>query len=196
MKFTIRICSALLFTAAFNLALAQSYPVKPLRLVFPLVPGSVSNDILGRALAQRLSESLGQQVVADYRPGAAGTIGGAFAAKSAPDGYTLLIGYTSSIMISPTLLQGAGFNPVIDLAPIARFAVVPYLAIVHPSLPATNLKALVALAKARPGQINCASAGAGGLPLVVHEPLRPRQSVVVANWPARASCHPPARLCL
>ena len=70
MNLTIRICSALLLASAFNLAAAQSYPVKPVRLVFPLVPGSVSNDILGRALAQRLSESLGQQVVADYRPGA------------------------------------------------------------------------------------------------------------------------------
>src|SRR5450755_4470648 len=117
MKRTIRVCSAALFTAAFNLAAAQSYPVKPVRLILPLNPGSSSNDILGRALAQRLSESLGQSVVADYRPGAAGAIGAAIAAKSAPDGYTLLIGYTSSIMISPTLLKNPGFNPVSDLAP-------------------------------------------------------------------------------
>ena len=100
MNLTSRICSALLLAAAFNLAVAQSYPVKPVRLIFPLLPGSASNDILGRALMQRLSESLGQPVVADYRPGAAGTIGGALAAKSAPDGYTLLIGYTSSIAAS------------------------------------------------------------------------------------------------
>src|SRR5215510_12386357 len=160
----IRICSVLLFIAGFNLAAAQSYPVKPVRLIFPLQPGAASNDILGRALMQRLSESLGQPVVADYRPGAAGTIGGAAAAKSAPDGYTLLLGYTSSVMISPTLLPNPGFNPASDLAPIARFAVVPYVAIVHPSLPATSLKELVALAKARPGQINCSSAGTGGLP--------------------------------
>src|SRR5262249_29481129 len=126
---SLRTFIALVVAAAFNLAAAQSYPVKPVRLIFPLQPGSASNDILGRALMQRLSASLGQPVVADYRPGAAGTIGGAAAAKSAPDGYTLLIGYTSSIMIGPTLLPNAGFNPVTDLAAIARFAVVPYIAV-------------------------------------------------------------------
>ena len=189
MERTIRTCSALLLAAAFHLAAAQSYPVKPVRLVFPLVPGSVSNDILGRALAQRLSEPLGQPVVADYRPGAAGTIGGAFVAKSAPDGYTLLIGYTSSIMISPTLLPNAGFNPITDLAPIARIAVVPYLALVHPSLPATNLKALVALAKARPGQINGASAGSGGLPHLSLELFKMIANVDIVHVPYRGAAN-------
>ena len=183
----IRICSALLVIAAFNLAAAQSYPVKPVRLIFPLLPGSASNDILGRALAQRLSESLGQQIVADYRPGAAGTIGSAIAAKSAPDGYTLLIGYTSSIMISPILLSGAGFNPVADLSPIARFAIVPYVSVVHPSLPATNLKALVALAKARPGQINFASAGTGGLPHLAGELFKLTANVDIVHVPYRGA---------
>jgi tripartite-type tricarboxylate transporter receptor subunit TctC len=187
MKCAIRIRSALLLAAAFNLAAAQSYPVKPVRLIFPLLPGSASNDILGRALMQRLSESLGQPVVADYRPGAAGTIGSAAAAKSAPDGYTLLIGYTSSIMISPSLLSSAGFNPVSDLAPIARFAVVPYVAVVHPSLPATNLKALVALAKARPGQINCASGGTGGLPHLAAELFKLTASVDIVHVPYKAA---------
>ena len=187
MKLTISICSALLVAAAFNPAAAQSYPVKPVRLIIPLVPGSASNDILGRALAQRLSESLGQQFVADYRPGAAGTIGSAIAAKSAPDGYTLLIGYTSSIMISPTLLSSAGFYPIDDLAPIARFAVVPYVAVVHPSLPATNLKALVALAKARPGQINYASAGTGGLPHLAAELFKLIAKVDIVHVPYRGA---------
>jgi len=186
---TTRICSTLLAVAAFNLAAAQTYPVKPVRLIFPLVPGSVSNDILGRAVAQRLSESLGQQIVADYRPGAAGTIGSAIAAKSAADGYTLLIGYTSSIMIGPTLLSNAGFNPVTDLAPIARFAVVPYVSVVHPSLPATNLKALVALAKARPGQINFASAGAGGLPHLAGELFKLTANVDIVHVPYRGAAN-------
>jgi tripartite-type tricarboxylate transporter receptor subunit TctC len=183
----VRICSALLLAAAFNPAAAQSYPVKPVRLIFPLQPGTASNDILGRALAQRLSDALGQPVVADYRPGAAGTIGAAAAAKSAPDGYTLLIGYTSSVMISPTLLTNAGFNPVSDLAPIARFAVVPYLAVVHPSVPATNLKALVALAKARPGQINCASGGTGGLPHLAAELFKLTANVDIVHVPYKAA---------
>ncbi|HZM43879.1 MAG TPA: tripartite tricarboxylate transporter substrate binding protein [Burkholderiales bacterium] len=187
MKRTIRICSALLLTAVFDLVGAQSYPVKPVRLIFPLLPGSASNGILGRALMQRLSESLGQPVVADYRPGAAGTIGSAAAAKAPPDGYTLLIGYTSSIMISPSLLSSAGFNPVSDLAPIARFAVVPYVAVVHPSLPATNLKALVALAKARPGQINCASGGTGGLPHLAAELFKLTANVDIVHVPYKAA---------
>ena len=192
--------SALLFTTAFNLAVAQSastgsgqaypaqlYPVRPVRLIIPLQPGSASNDILGRALAQRLSESLGQQIVADYRPGAAGTLGTAIAAKSPPDGYTLLLGYTSSIMIGPILLPNAGFNSLNDLAPIARFAVVPYVAVVHPSLPATHLKALVALAKARPGQINCASAGTGGLPHLAAELFKLAANVDIVHVPYRSA---------
>ena len=177
----------MLFAAACNLGAAQSYPVKPVRLIFPLQPGSASNDILGRALAQRLSESLGQQIVADYRPGAAGAIGSAIAAKSPADGYTLLIGYTSSIVISPTLLSSAGFNPATDLAPIARFAVVPYVSVVHPSLPATNLKALVALAKARPGQINFASAGTGGLPHLAGELFKLTANVDIVHVPYRGA---------
>jgi len=184
---TTRLCTALLLAVAFDLATAQSYPVKPVRLIFPLLAGSASNDILGRALMQRLTDSLGQPVVADYRPGAAGTIGAAAAAKSPPDGYTLLIGYTSSVMISPTLLPNAGFNPVSDLAPIARFAVVPYVAIVHPSLPATSLKGLVALAKARPGQINCASAGTGGLPHLAFELFKLTAGVDIAHIPYKGA---------
>ena len=187
MKRTIRICSALLFSAVFNLAAAQAYPVKPVRLIIPLNPGSSINDILSRALAQRLSDSLGQSFVADYRPGAAGTVGAAIAAKSAPDGYTLLIGYTSSIMIGPVLLKNAGFNPVSDLAPIARFAVIPYVVVVHPSLPATNLQALVALAKARPGQINYASGGTGGLPHLAVELFKLAANVDIVHVPYKSS---------
>lgn len=181
------ICT-LLAGLVFNMAAAQSYPVKPIRLIFPLNPGSSSNDILGRALAQRLTDALGQSFVADYRPGAAGALGAAVAAKSAPDGYTLLVGYTSSIMISPTLLAGgAGFNPVTDLAPIARIAVVPYIAVVHPSVPATDLAALVALAKRRPGQLNFASAGTGGLPHLAAELFKLNTGVDIVHVPYRSA---------
>ncbi len=184
--------STVLMSAAFNLAAAQSYPVKPIRLIFPLNPGSSSNDILGRALAQRLSDALGQSLVADYRPGAAGALGAGIAAKSAPDGYTLLIGYTSSIMISPTLLAsggggGMGFNPVTDLAPISRFAVVPYIAVVHPSVPATDLASLVALAKRRPGQLNFASAGTGGLPHLAAELFKLSTGIDIVHVPYRSA---------
>ncbi len=179
---------ALLVCASFKWAAAQSYPVKPVRLIFPLNAGSSSNDILGRALAQRLSDALGQSFVADYRPGAAGALGAAIAAKSAPDGYTLLVGYTSSIMISPTLLAGAaGFNPITDLAPISRFAVVPYIAVVHPSVPATDLAALVTLAKRRPGQLNFASAGTGGLPHLASELFKLNTGIDIVHVPYRSA---------
>jgi len=187
MKRVLPVCSALLFAAATEPAPAQPYPVKSVRLIFPLNAGSSSNDILGRALAQRLSESLGQSIVADYRPGAAGALGAAIAAKSAPDGYTLLIGYTSSVMLSPMLLKNAGFNPITDLAPIARFAVVPYLVVVHPSLPATNLKELVVLAKARPGQINYSSGGTGGLPHLAGELFKMTANVDIVHVPYKSS---------
>jgi tripartite-type tricarboxylate transporter receptor subunit TctC len=149
--------------ASIQGAAAQSYPAKPIRLIFPLSPGASSNDILGRALALRLSDSLGQSVVADYRPGAAGLIGSAFAAKAPPDGYTLLIGYTSSIMIGPSVYSNPGFDPITDLAPVVRIATVPYVIAAHASLPAKSVKELVALAKARPGEIIYATSGSGSL---------------------------------
>jgi tripartite-type tricarboxylate transporter receptor subunit TctC len=157
-----------LLLAGFQAAAAQSpsgqaYPVKPIRLVFPLAAGSSSNDILGRALAQHLSESLGQSIVADYRPGAAGNIGSTLAARAPADGYTLLIGYTSSIMISPSVYPNPGFDPISDLAPIARVAIVPYVIAAHPSLPAKTVKELIALANARPGEIIYATSGTGSL---------------------------------
>jgi tripartite-type tricarboxylate transporter receptor subunit TctC len=187
MQRVVLVSCAVLLVGASEAAMAQPYPVKPVRLIFPLNPGASSNDILGRALAQRLAESLGQSFVADYRPGAAGAIGAAIAAKSAPDGYTLLIGYTSSVMLSPMLLKNAGFNPVTDLAPVARFAVVPYIAVVHPSLPVANLKELVALAKARPGQINFASAGTGGLPHLAAELFKLTAGVDIVHVPYRSA---------
>jgi tripartite-type tricarboxylate transporter receptor subunit TctC len=158
-RFVLALCLAIVAGAAT----AQPYPLKPIRLVFPLSPGSSSNDILGRALAQRLSESLGQGVVADYRPGAAGSIGSTAVARAPADGYTLLIGYTSSIMIGPSVYPNPGFDPITDLAPIARVATVPYAIAAHPSLPAKSVKELIALAKARPGDVIYATSGSGSL---------------------------------
>jgi len=164
-----RFCAMLLCLVPLQITCAQSYPSKPIRLIMPLAPGSSSNDILGRALALRLSELLGQSFVMDYRPGAAGNLGSAIAAKAAPDGYTLLIGYTSATMISPIVYPNSGYDPVTDLAAIARVAIVPYVIVAHPSLQAGTVKELIELAKARPGQINYASAGSGGLPNLAAE---------------------------
>ena len=183
MKALITVCVALLCSTALQNASAQSYPVRPIRLILPLAPGSSSNDILSRALAQRLSESLGQSIVADYRPGAAGIIGSAMAAKALPDGYTLLIGYTSSIMISPTVYPNAGYDPLADLAPIARFAIIPYVIVAHPSVPAATVKELIALARARPGELNYASTGSGGLPNLTAELFRMTARVNLVQVP-------------
>jgi tripartite-type tricarboxylate transporter receptor subunit TctC len=163
LKNPVAIAFALALAAGAAFAQNEPYPSKAIRLIFPLSPGSSSNDILGRALSQRLSESLGQSVVADYRPGAAGSIGSRLAASAAPDGYTLLIGYTSSIMISPSVYPNSGLDPLNDLAPVARIASVPYGIVAHPSFPAKTVKELIALAKARPGEINYATSGSGSL---------------------------------
>jgi len=179
----LRACVALVLLAAPMLAWPQAYPDKSIRLIFPLVAGSSSNDILGRALARRLSDALGKPIVADYRPGTAGNTGSIIAARAVPDGYTLLVGYTSAIMISPILNPSPDYHPVKDLAPIAHFAAVPYALVVHPSVPATTLKELIALAQARPGQLNFASAGTGGLPHLAGEYFKLLTRVDIVHIP-------------
>lgn len=137
------------------------YPNRPIRLVIPYPPGSSSNDILGRALGRRLSERLGQQVVTDNRAGAGGNLGSEMVAKAVPDGYTLLIGINGPLAIGPSMNPNMGYDPVKDLAPIAMYATVPFVIVVNPSLPVTNIKELVALAKSKPGALNFAASGNG-----------------------------------
>ncbi len=144
----------------------QAYPAKPLRMIVPF-PAGASSDIVGRMLGEKLSEQLGQPVIADNRPGAGGNLGIALVAKSAPDGYTIVIA-TASIAVSPSLYAKLGFDPIEDLAPVARLTSSPNILIVHPSVPAKSVKELIALAKARPGQITLASAGTGG---TLHLPI-------------------------
>ena len=143
---------------------AQNYPNRPLRIVMPFPAGTSVNDVLGRALAQRLSEPLGQQVIFDNRSGAAGTIGTELVAKSPPDGYTLLLAVTGPMTIAPFVYPKLGYDTQRDFTPVALVALAPYIIVVHPSVPAKNLKELIALAKARPGQLRYASAGTGSTP--------------------------------
>jgi tripartite-type tricarboxylate transporter receptor subunit TctC len=150
-----------LMAGAAHFAAAQEYPVKSVRLVIPFAPGG-SNDILGRLMAARLGETLGQQVVPDNRPGAGGSIGAELAAKAAPDGYTLLIGHIGTLAVNPTLYRKLGYNPVTDFQPISLIAKVPNIMVVHPSLPVKNVKDLIALAKAKPGALVYGSGGSGG----------------------------------
>lgn len=169
-----------------GLVFAQMYPSKPIRFVVPVAAGSSSNDILGRALAKSLSDALGQQLVVDNQPGATGTIGARLVARAVPDGYTLLLGYASQLTISPSV-SDAGYDPLKDLAPVARFTVVPYALVIDPSVPAKNLKELVALAKSHPGQLNYASAGRGSLPHLAGELFKLEAGIDLVHVPYKGA---------
>jgi tripartite-type tricarboxylate transporter receptor subunit TctC len=141
-------------------AQAQPYPSKPIRLVVPFPPAGTT-DILAREVGQRLTEVFGQSVVIDNRPGAAGNIGSDLVAKSAPDGYTLLMGTVSTHAINPGLYSKLPYDHVKDFAPVALVARVPNVLEVTPSLPVNSVADLIKLAKEKPGQINFASSGSG-----------------------------------
>ena len=141
-------------------AAAQTYPVKPLRIVVPQAPGG-GNDTIARMIGARLSQSLKQQVVVDNRAGAGGLIAAEHVAKSAPDGYTLLLGNVATLTIIPNVQKNVPYDPFRDFEPVSLIASAPLLVVVHPSLPVTSVKQLVALAKAKPGQLNYASNGIG-----------------------------------
>lgn len=140
-------------------ASAQSYPAKAVRIIVPLAPGGPP-DFLARTMAQHLAPALGQQVIVDNRPGAGGTIGTAAASKSPGDGYTLLLASTTTLSISPSLYANPGYDPL-SFVPVTLIATAPFLVVVHPSLPARSLKELIALAKAKPGELNFGSGGSG-----------------------------------
>jgi tripartite-type tricarboxylate transporter receptor subunit TctC len=140
-------------------AAAQTYPAKTVRLIAPFAPGGAT-DVLARLAAQKLSERWGQTVITDNRVGAGGHIGAELAARAAPDGYTLLVAGTPHA-IGMSLYKKLAYDLVKDLAPANRIATYPSAIAVHPSLPAKNVKELIAIAKARPGQLNFGSAGLG-----------------------------------
>ena len=117
------------------MAPAQNYPTKPVRLVIPFPSGTSVNDVLGRALARRLSDALGQQVIADNRSGAGGTLGTELVAKAPPDGYTLLVGVTGALSIAPFVYPKLGYDSQRDFIPVAMVALAPYILVVHPSVP-------------------------------------------------------------
>jgi len=145
---------------AANVALAQSWPSKPLRMIVPFPPGGAV-DILGRAISTKLSDALGQSVVVENRAGAGGAVGSEAAAKSAPDGYTFLMGSTSTISINPALVSKPTYDPERDFVPVSQVAFVPHMLVSSISVPATNLREFIAYAKANPGKLNYASAGSG-----------------------------------
>ncbi len=141
---------------------AQGYPAKPIRVINPYTPGG-GVDALLRPLIQKISESFKQGILVEYRPGANGMIGADAAAKSAPDGYTLLAGTTGALTMNPAIYAKVPYDPIRDFVPISNFAEAAFLLSVHPSVPAKNVKELIALAKARPNQLTYASFGVGSI---------------------------------
>jgi len=142
-------------------ALAQSWTTKPVRVIVPYPPGGTS-DILARALAPGLEAAFGQPFVVENKAGATGNLGADFVAKSAPDGHTLLLADIGSLAISPSVFATLPFDPVKDFTPVAMVAYSPHILAVHPSVPASSVKELVAYAKANPGKLNFAVSGIGG----------------------------------
>ena len=143
-----------------TLAAAQSYPSKPIRYIVPF-PAGGGTDIVARALAPKLLETSGIQIVIDNRGGGGTVVGADIAAHSPPDGYTAFMGTNTSHAINPNLAVKLPYDAVRDFQPVTRIALIPYMLTVHPSLPAKNVKELIALAKARPDQLNFASSGNG-----------------------------------
>ena len=151
---------AAFFVTAAAPAFAQSYPTKPVRMIIPFPPGGAT-DIVGRVLAQKLSDQLGQSVVVENRPGAGGAIGSEMTAKAAPDGYTIQMATVSTHSIGPALNPKTPFNVKRDFAPVIQVADSTNVLITSPLLAANNVKELIAYAKANPGKLNYSSSGNG-----------------------------------
>jgi tripartite-type tricarboxylate transporter receptor subunit TctC len=165
---------------------AQSYPAKPIRLVVGFTAGGAS-DITARIVGQKLTEHFGQPVIIDNRPGASGTIAGGIVAKSAPDGYTLLAGATSILAINPGLYAKLDYDTLRDFAPVSQTVSMPQLLVVHPSVKAATLKELLALAKAKPGELNYSSSGTGSSSHLAMELLKYMTGINVVHVPFKGS---------
>ena len=152
-------CAAILVVAA-GATIAQPYPSRPIRLVVPFAPGG-SADFVGRLVGQKLSETVGQQVVVENRGGGSGMIGNDQVAKSIPDGYTLTIGTLGPFAVNQSLFGKMPYDPVRDFAPVTLTGAASHVLVAHPSIPITTVKDLIALAKAKPGQLTFASSGIG-----------------------------------
>ncbi len=165
---------------------AQSYPSRSVRLIVPFPPGG-SADILARTVGQKMSEGLAQSVVIENRPGAGTAIGAEATAKSAPDGYTIMIGTVSSHAINPSLNAKLAYDPIRDFTPISPVASIPFALLVHPSLPAKNMQELIAIARAKPGVLNFSSAGNGTSNHLAGELLKSMARVDLVHIPYKGS---------
>ena len=165
---------------------AQEYPVKAIRFIAPNLPGGPT-DILARLIGQKLAESFGQPVVIENRAGAGGNIGTEAAAKSPPDGYTLVTGNNATFGANVSLYKHLAFDPIKDFAPIVLVGTQPNILVVHPSLPVTSVKQLIALAKARPGELNYAGSGMGAVAHLAAEMFKSMAGVNIVHIPYKSA---------
>jgi len=177
-----RLAAAAVLTLICAVAAAQPYPNRPVRIVVPQAAGG-GVDIMARAVAQKLTESWGQQVIVDNRPGANGIIGIEPVVKSKPDGYTLSAAFTSVLTINPHVYKALPYHPVRDFAPITQTVTNTMVLVVHPSLPVRSVKELVALARTRPGEINYGSFGVGNLTHLAGELLSTEARIKMVHVP-------------
>ncbi len=179
------LASAALLAAAFGHAAAQGYPTGPVRMIVPF-PAGGGVDNMGRIVGQKLTEILGKPIVIENRGGANGMIGSEIAAKSPKDGYTLLFNGVSFVT-TPSLNSKATYDPIKDFEPISLVALAPNILVVHPSLPARSVQELIAITKARPGQVNYAGAGSGSTPHLAAELFKTMAKVNMVHIPYRGS---------
>ena len=189
MLLRITLSAAAIFMLSAPVLHAQTtanYPNKPIRLVVPFTPGG-STDILARAIGQELTKAWGQSVIVDNVPGAGGSIGADKVAKAPADGYTLLMGHIGTLAVNPSLYPKLAYDLVKDFAPVAWVARVPNVLVVHPSVPAKNVKELVALAKSKPGQLNYGSGGNGSAANLATEYFKMRTETSLLHIPYRGT---------
>lgn len=183
------LCAAVLILASsFGLmpANAQTYPQRPITLVIPFAPGG-STSIVGRIIADKMAQLLGEGIVVDNRPGAGGTVGTKYVAKSEPDGYTLLLGYTGTLAIGPSLYKDAGYDPRKDFQPIGMIGNAPSAVVVHPSFPVKSIAELIAYAKANPGKVNFGSAGVGSVNHITGEYFAREAGITLVHVPYKGT---------
>ncbi len=163
-------------------ACAQNFPTKPVRIIVPFAPGG-ANDVIARVVSQQLAQPLGQQAIVENRGGAGGAVGADVVARSAPDGYTLLLANPGPNAINPSLQPKTPYDPIRDFSMITLMAVSPQILVVHPSMPVKSVRDLVALAKAKPGQINYGSSGIGAITHLAMEFFKSRTKTDMVHVP-------------
>jgi tripartite-type tricarboxylate transporter receptor subunit TctC len=165
---------------------AQTYPNHVITMVIPFAPGG-STSIVGRVIADRMGQLLGQNIILDHRPGAGGTVGTKYVSKGDPDGYTLLLGYTGTLAIGPSLYKEVGYDPRKDFSPIGMIGNAPSAVVVHPSFPVKSIPELIAYAKANPGKVNFGSAGVGSVHHITGEYFARSAGITLVHIPYKGT---------